>query len=102
MVPLGKGARAQGQIKTAIKSRNLNEPCRTFITNTEEYSHGEEEEEEENGKEVNDRGASLVLGPRPSGASDFARSSRSRQAAERCSAAFVLTRTARLFGHAQA
>jgi hypothetical protein len=52
---------ARGRDQDSDQTRNWNQP-RTFITNTEEYSHGEEEE---NGKEVNDRGASLVLGAAP-------------------------------------
>jgi len=69
IVPLGKGARAQGP----RSSLRLNQPCRRFITNTKEHNHGHEEEEEKEEIEVNDVERKPRIGAAPS-TSDFARS----------------------------
>jgi hypothetical protein len=45
IVVFGKGAEAQGP-RSKIYLR-LNQPCRGFITHTEEYHHGEEEKGQE-------------------------------------------------------
>src|SRR5579863_7816576 len=59
IVPLGKGARAQGP----RFSLRLNRPCRRFITNTKDDNHVHEEEEEAQ-EENQVVSASLVLGLR--------------------------------------
>ena len=91
----GRGPRAD---QDSDQTRDLNQPCRSFISATKEDSHGEEEEESEDEDQV------AVSGRRPpriGAASDLqiSRGPRSRQAAERCSAAFafrapLLTRSA--------
>jgi hypothetical protein len=42
-----QGGEGSGSDQDSDQTRNLNQPCRTFITNTKEESHGEEKEEEE-------------------------------------------------------